>query len=154
MMDLRDLEHNTRDGVHIASLAGTWLAIVAGFGGMRDHGGVLSFHPQLPDTWTSMTFRVRWRGGRVRVHVDRDGVTYELVDGDVEELQIVDCGDTLTLRPDQPVRRRLCNVEPLTERPSQPPGREPLATDEFETDLQPPDDKLEGDEVVDEDFGG
>ena len=47
MMDLRDLEHNTRDGLHIASLAGTWLALVAGFGGMRDHNGVLSFQPQL-----------------------------------------------------------------------------------------------------------
>ncbi len=39
MMDLRDLEHNTRDGLHIASLAGTWIALVAGFGGMRDHNG-------------------------------------------------------------------------------------------------------------------
>ena len=38
-MDLDDLEHNTRDGLHIASLAGTWIGLVAGFGGMRDHGG-------------------------------------------------------------------------------------------------------------------
>ena len=38
-MDLDDLEHNTRDGVHIASLAGAWIAAVAGFGGMRDHDG-------------------------------------------------------------------------------------------------------------------
>ena len=37
LMDLHDLEHNTRDGVHIASLAGAWIAAVAGFGGMRDH---------------------------------------------------------------------------------------------------------------------
>ena len=42
-MDLHDLEHNTRDGLHIASLAGTWIALVAGFGGMRDHDG----QPQL-----------------------------------------------------------------------------------------------------------
>ena len=39
LMDLDDLEHNTRDGVHMASLAGAWVAAVAGFGGMRDHGG-------------------------------------------------------------------------------------------------------------------
>src|SRR5207248_799764 len=48
LMDLRDLEHNTRDGLHIASLAGAWLAAVGGFGGMRDHGGSLSFAPRLP----------------------------------------------------------------------------------------------------------
>jgi alpha,alpha-trehalose phosphorylase len=47
-MDLRDLEHNTRDGVHIASLAGAWIAAVAGFGGMRDHDGRLTFAPRLP----------------------------------------------------------------------------------------------------------
>src|SRR5204863_3087535 len=43
LMDLDDLEHNTRDGLHIASLAGSWIAAVAGFGGLRDHGGELSF---------------------------------------------------------------------------------------------------------------
>ena len=43
LMDLDDLEHNTRDGVHIASLAGAWIALVAGFGGMRDYGGELTF---------------------------------------------------------------------------------------------------------------
>jgi alpha,alpha-trehalose phosphorylase len=45
LMDLHDLEHNTRDGVHIASLAGAWLTAVAGFGGMRDHDGTLTFAP-------------------------------------------------------------------------------------------------------------
>ena len=48
LMDLGDLEHNTADGIHIASVAGTWIAAVAGFGGFRDHGGVLSFAPRLP----------------------------------------------------------------------------------------------------------
>ena len=47
LMDLDDLEHNTRDGVHMASLAGAWIAAVAGFGGMRDHGGRLTFAPRL-----------------------------------------------------------------------------------------------------------
>ena len=48
LMDLHDLEHNTRDGLHIASLAGAWIAAVAGFGGMRDHDGELTFAPRLP----------------------------------------------------------------------------------------------------------
>ena len=48
LMDLDDFEHNTADGLHIASLAGAWIAVVAGFGGMRDHDGALSFAPRLP----------------------------------------------------------------------------------------------------------
>ena len=48
LMDLGDLEHNTRDGLHMASLAGSWIAAVAGFGGMRNHGDELRFHPRLP----------------------------------------------------------------------------------------------------------
>src|ERR1700684_1200536 len=51
-MDLDDLEHNVRDGLHIASLAGSWTAAVAGFGGMRDGGDQLSFKPRLPEQIT------------------------------------------------------------------------------------------------------
>jgi alpha,alpha-trehalose phosphorylase len=45
---MRDVAFNTRSGVHLAALAGTWLAAVAGFGGMRDYGETLSFAPRLP----------------------------------------------------------------------------------------------------------
>src|SRR5260370_2421605 len=48
LMDLRDVEHNTSDGVHMASLAGAWMALVCGFGGMRAGAGSLTFHPHLP----------------------------------------------------------------------------------------------------------
>ena len=58
LIDLDDLEHNTRDGLHIASLAGTWIAAVAGFGGMRDHDGALSFAPRLPQALTRLAFRL------------------------------------------------------------------------------------------------
>ena len=49
LIDLRDLHHNTRDGLHMASLAGAWIALVAGFGGLRDDEGVLALDPQLPE---------------------------------------------------------------------------------------------------------
>ena len=49
LMDLDDLEHNTRDGLHMAALAGSWIALVAGLAGMRDRDGTLSFAPRLPD---------------------------------------------------------------------------------------------------------
>ena len=48
LIDLDDIEHNTRDGLHLAALAGAWIVAVAGFGGMRDHDGELSFKPRLP----------------------------------------------------------------------------------------------------------
>ena len=69
LMDLQDLEHNVRDGLHIASLAGTWIALVNGFGGMRDHAGVLSFAPRLPDGLTSLSFSIVRRKLCLRVEV-------------------------------------------------------------------------------------
>ena len=69
LMDLDDLEHNAGDGIHMASLAGAWVAAVAGFGGMRDHWGKLSFTPRLPNQLTRLRFRLAVpppgdRGGR------------------------------------------------------------------------------------------
>ena len=67
LVDLRDFTQNTRDGVHIASLSGAWLGLVAGLGGMRDHGGQLSFAPRLPGRIDRLVFSVHWRGLRLRV---------------------------------------------------------------------------------------
>src|ERR687897_2995890 len=58
LLDLGDIHHNTRDGLHLASLAGAWIAAVAGFGGMRDHGGSLSFSPPLPQAPARVSFRL------------------------------------------------------------------------------------------------
>jgi alpha,alpha-trehalose phosphorylase len=66
LMDLRDLEHNARDGLHIASLAGTWIALVNGFGGMRDDGRALAFAPRLPDGLTSLAFSIVRRDSCLR----------------------------------------------------------------------------------------
>ena len=144
LVDLDDLHGNTSDGVHIASLAGTWLAIVAGFGGMRDHGDQLSFHPQLPAHWKALTFRCRWREARLRVHVRREGVVYELMGDDVDEIDLLDCGEPIVVRRGQPLTRPFCPVDPLTERPQQPQGRAPLPAANLLAELAPPDDKLEG----------
>src|ERR1700684_1383961 len=71
LIDLDDIQHNTRDGLHIASLAGTWIAAVAGLGGMRDHDGVLSFSPRLPQALTRIAFRLCFSGRRLLVEVGR-----------------------------------------------------------------------------------
>ena len=123
LMDLHDLERNTRDGLHIASLAGSWLAVVAGFGGMRDHGGRLALRPQLPPNWTRLCFRLRWRGALIRVVVGDGEVTYDV--RGPEPIEIIDCGQAITVREGEPVTRPLSPVAPSTPRPDQPAGRSP-----------------------------
>jgi alpha,alpha-trehalose phosphorylase len=121
-IDLRDLAFNTRDGVHLAALAGCWLVAVAGFGGMRDHGDTLQFSPRLPARLTRLSFRLLYRGRRLRVTVGRDDARYELLDG--EALQLRHHGEEFTLRPDAPVVLDVPSA-PQRPRPTQPPGRSP-----------------------------
>jgi alpha,alpha-trehalose phosphorylase len=122
LMDLDDLEHNTRDGVHIASLAGTWLAAVAGFGGMRDHDGELSFTPRLPDALARLAFRMRFRGRKLMVEVGHEQATYTLLAG--EALEITHHGEGVTVTTRRPVSRPIPRP-PRREAPRQPPGRAP-----------------------------
>ena len=82
LIDLDDLEHNTRDGLHIASLAGAWIVAVAGFGGMRDHDGALTFAPRLPERLSHLTFRLCFRGRRLKVEVDQQKARYSLRHGE------------------------------------------------------------------------
>jgi alpha,alpha-trehalose phosphorylase len=122
LLDLEDREHNTRDGVHIAALTGAWIAAVAGFGGMRDLHGKLSFAPRLPSALTRLVFRVSALGRRLVVEVRSEEATYSLVDG--REFEISHHGGKLTLKPGEPVTRRIPPSQAGTA-PSQPPGRSP-----------------------------
>src|SRR6202040_3534668 len=81
LMDLHDLEHNVRDGVHMGSLAGAWQAAVAGLGGMRHHGDSLGFAPRLPPRIQALTFRMTFLGRLLKVAVSRNRVAYTLVRG-------------------------------------------------------------------------
>jgi alpha,alpha-trehalose phosphorylase len=87
LIDLDDLEHNTRDGLHMASLAGSWLAAVAGFGGFRDHEGSFSFDPRLPPHLERLCFGLMLRGRRLRVEIVPGEARYELIDGEPLELR-------------------------------------------------------------------
>lgn len=71
-VDLGDLHHNAADGVHVASAGGVWTALVAGFGGMRDHYGELSFDPRLPKDWPSLAFTLHWRGTPLKIRITPD----------------------------------------------------------------------------------
>jgi alpha,alpha-trehalose phosphorylase len=123
LMDLRDLEHNTRDGLHMASLAGSWIALVAGFGGMRDHGGRLSFAPRLPEQLTRLTFGVLHRGRRLRVEVTDSDATYSLTDGH-SSLRLLHHDEPVDVTSGEPVRRAIPRLRPQP-RPRQPAGRAP-----------------------------
>jgi len=107
-VDLHDMGGNTRDGLHLASLAGAWLVAVAGFGGMRDHGKMLSFSPRLPRALTGICFRILYRDRRLRVELRNGEVRYELVQG--EPLEILHDGEVLTLSMEEAIIRRLPEV--------------------------------------------
>jgi alpha,alpha-trehalose phosphorylase len=121
-IDLRDLAFNTRDGLHIASLSGCWLVAVAGFGGMRDHAETVAFAPRLPPRLARISFRVVFRGRRLRVDVHPHEARYELLAG--EPLELLHYGERLTVRRDAPETRE---VPPAPKRPParQPPERVP-----------------------------
>jgi alpha,alpha-trehalose phosphorylase len=122
LMDLHDVMHNTRDGLHMASLAGAWTALVAGFGGMRWDSGTLAFSPRLPAGISKLVFRLRYRGRRLCITIGNHLVRYELLDG--EPLPLRHHGVELLLGS-KPEEREVPRAEPGPP-PRQPAGREPL----------------------------
>ncbi|MGW4497936.1 glycoside hydrolase family 65 protein [Micromonospora sp. NPDC004336] len=127
LMDLHDLNENTRDGVHMASLAGAWIALVAGFGGLRDHDGTLSFAPRLSSRLGRLEFSLQWRGMRLRVDVRPHETTYALRHGDPEDvLELRHHGEKVRVTCAEPVTVPIPPAEVSGPAPEQAPGRAPL----------------------------
>jgi alpha,alpha-trehalose phosphorylase len=124
LIDLHDLHHNVQDGLHMASLAGAWTALVAGFGGMRLLNGSLCFAPRLPNAIGRLAFHLLFRGCRLRVDVRAMEVTYHLLDD--PQLVIRHHGEEILLPVNVAVTRP---IQPVIAgpRPTQPPGRAPMA---------------------------
>ena len=80
-VDLHDSHGNTADGIHVAGCGGTWLALVAGFAGLRDSDGDVSFRPRLPAEWDRLRFRIRVRGQLIEVDITHAGTDYTLLEG-------------------------------------------------------------------------
>jgi alpha,alpha-trehalose phosphorylase len=125
LIDLRDLHHNTGQGLHIAAMAGAWTAVVAGFGGLRARDGVLQLAPRLPTQLHRITFNVPYRGRRVRVTIGPTTARYELRAG--EPIEVEHHGHRFTL--DRTPTSREIPVPPSWPRPGQPPGRGALVRD-------------------------
>ena len=80
-LDLDDYNNDTEDGCHITSMAGTWMSVVEGFGGMRVRDGKLSFQPFLPGKWQSFSFHIGFRGALLNIKVSKDGVQIKNLSG-------------------------------------------------------------------------
>ncbi|BBH67657.1 glycosyl hydrolase [Actinoplanes sp. OR16] len=127
MVDLRDLHGNTRDGLHIASLAGAWSAIVEGFGGLRELPSGPSLQPRLPEGITSLKFGLRHSGERLLVEADHSSVRVSLRSGGRLTMRLY--GEEIELSPGSPVERQVVPLKPLLGPPRQPPGYAPRVTE-------------------------
>lgn len=81
-LDLDNTQHNTKDGLHLANMGGTWLGIVVGFAGMRLKASGLSFRPQLPNAWQSYAFNIHYRGNVLAIIVSKKVCTFTLLSGE------------------------------------------------------------------------
>jgi alpha,alpha-trehalose phosphorylase len=89
-VDLADTHGNASDGVHVASCGGVWGTIAFGFAGLFDSGTALRFSPSLPARWQGITFHMQRHGSRLRVEIDADGCTVEVLDGHPVAIEAAD----------------------------------------------------------------
>ena len=85
-LDLDDYNKEVEEGLHITSMAGTWMSIVEGFGGMRVLEDKLHFTPQIPEGWEAYSFKINFRNRIITVTVNSTGSTYEMTG--TEEMSI------------------------------------------------------------------
>ena len=123
LVDIGNLHRNTSDGVHLASMAGAWHVLVAGFGGLRTGGKALAFSPRLPEGIDRLAFNLCYRGRQISVVVLGEKATYSVKSG--KPLLISHHGDEFELGEQQLATYRIPPVTPR-ENPTQPRGREPL----------------------------
>lgn len=87
-LDLDDYNKEVEEGLHITSMAGTWISIVEGFGGMRVKEGRLDFAPKIPGGWDSYSFKINFRSRVIKVLVTQVGADIQLEKGDALEITV------------------------------------------------------------------
>ncbi|QYA25927.1 glycoside hydrolase family 65 protein [Gramella sp. MT6] len=100
-LDLDDYNKEVEEGCHITSMAGTWMSIVEGFGGMRVENDQLSFKPQIPEQWDAYSFKINFRDRILKVHVSAKETKFSL-EGE-ESLEILVNGKKVEVSPSSPV---------------------------------------------------
>jgi len=101
-LDLDDYNNEVHEGLHITSMAGTWMSIVEGFGGMRIKENTLSFNPKIPEQWEAYSFKVNFRNQILRVNVSQGETTFDLDNGD--DLQILVKDELISISPNSSVK--------------------------------------------------
>ena len=96
-LDLDDYNHEVYEGLHITSMAGTWMSIVEGFGGMRVRDNHLTFEPRIPKQWYGYSFKVNFRNQILKVNVGQGQTHFEL-EGD-HDLEIIVNGKPISISP-------------------------------------------------------
>ncbi|WP_047550617.1 glycoside hydrolase family 65 protein [Psychroserpens sp. Hel_I_66] len=96
-LDLDDYNKEVEEGLHITSMAGTWMSIVEGFGGMRVKDDMLSFEPKIPKEWDAYSFKINFRNQILKINVTKNGTKFQL-DGD-EQIDILVKGKRVTISP-------------------------------------------------------
>ena len=87
-LDLDNYNRNTREGLHITSIAMSWANIVYGFAGLRSDGELLRFAPRLPERWKALRFSLSYRGRVLEIQMEREGTRFLLRQGEPVELEI------------------------------------------------------------------
>ncbi len=100
-LDLDDYNKEVEEGLHITSMAGTWMSIVEGFGGMRVLDDKLHFIPQIPKQWDSYSFKINFRNRIIHVTVAKDKTYFEFSGN--EEMSIRVNGKRVVLEPNKKI---------------------------------------------------
>ncbi|WJJ97455.1 glycoside hydrolase family 65 protein [Algibacter luteus] len=87
-LDLDDYNHEVHEGLHITSMAGTWMSIVEGFGGMRIIDNKLSFTPKIPKQWKAYSFKINFRNQIIKINVSQQQLNFELLTGNDLEILV------------------------------------------------------------------
>jgi maltose phosphorylase len=96
-LDLDDYNKEVEEGCHITSMAGTWMSIVEGFGGMRVKDNTLHFEPRIPKEWEAYSFKINFRNQIVQVSVSQACTSF-LLEGD-HEITVVVNGKNVVVKP-------------------------------------------------------
>ena len=100
-LDLNDYNNDTEDGLHITSMAGTWMAIVKGFGGLKVINETFTLYPFIPEGWEGFEFKVQYRGYPIEVKVEKSGIDVKQTDGNPMLIHVFD--EEVALTPGQNV---------------------------------------------------
>ena len=98
-LDLDDYNREVHEGLHITSMAGTWMSIVEGFGGMRIKNNMLSFFPRIPKQWEAYSFKINFRNQILKVIVSQDDTNFKL-EGD-SAIQILVNDELIVIEPNK-----------------------------------------------------